>query len=1325
MADGAPGRYGSGWEAAPRPSERHPMKCETCMLAWLSALTLTASAQTFTLTDYTGRGFAPDVVTYSIAVRPTEIPQLRLTDAQGRPVAFQVMASAKAKQSLLSFVTGLPANGDVAFTLERDGKGPLGRSALEVGTEGDALVLANALCAVKVPGPASETFAPPVPAHTLPPPILAFRSGASGAWWGAGKVLSSRGVKARRVTVAARGPAFAEVRYELDYDGGGYYRAVVRLADRTPIVRVTEEYDLGRMASVGKAADREADRDWRTNPGGRVLEKDLWELDLTKGWQPDTVEMAAAWGNGSGGDMGRTVALAEYQTSLLMNAGAYGANRISTFGLFRAADKKAGPDYPGVGVTPLHNGFWRRAMDLEVARSGRDQVILRLPMTRTSPRWVETSPFCVATHEPNKPYTYARRQWGLVLGALPVPVMAGFGKAVACRAYQARLTYGTVGLDRYKDYILDWPDSKLSYPRAFVRVGQIGKYRAALTPDNPLTQCMTERSYALSGNETLVSARAVDYKVSCLDRLIWSALGFAAQSHHVCSDAGRFAAHAEDVLSFPGLPAAKRQALRARLALLTYLFTDPDINGQGSGSHTGNPNMSLARQGWISTVIAMLPDHPLYASWRDYMTQWTAFKFADNMAPAGGWFEPGTYQEWGYQRLIWSLLGLEAMKVRELDRLRAYHLADSEFYLNLLTPYDPRWGARMFPGFGNNATHYASIWLDYAAAVEEARPELAEELRWAWSVNGRQLSDVFAAVPRPWIKPKKPVLASRHFPGFGLVFRAHQGPDETYMLLRSGFLWSHWTVDQGNMSLYSKGAVLLPPQPHTYFGSKFPDHSQENDIRFGHPANQFRYAWPDSNILDYRFGARAQYAWASAGYPAWFITPGITAGFGDGPKLQTGLDQKEGEFWWNRQVVFLVGKTAKSPNYFVFHDTIVGDGRLAQWLNFDLLGRKTSVQAQGNRLAVSTEWPVSLDIAFADQRTLAPDLTEEDQLLNVNGVTWAAAAKGKPVSPNWGRADGEPVDVQKRVFPDIERHVLVRIPAEAGADHFWLAYPKAQGESEPGLERLGTNVVKVTHAEGTDYILLSTSHDQFEGQDVVLEGQAAVLRVAPEGITFALLGGAGRVGYKGQVFAGVGAFERTVPADALKPGVRTLKRDRKETLACAPQLKKHRDRAPGVRKASARDRVEYVVDSATPVTFQEGDVRIDARRALITRGPARVRFAAPEGTYVQLSAGTWAARGVGPFDLTLSTTEMTGTVAGRMRTLVISKPEDIVRPMYEMDKVRWYAGYPDDPAPWHDRPEAQFSLAFGVTDGRHEVNVREWESPPMPPVPERIVLNPK
>jgi hypothetical protein len=1284
-------------------------------------------AQTVTITDYTGRGFAPDLVNYATTVNAREFSKLRLVDNAGQPVPCQLAMPTGKGHATLSFVTDLPANGTVTFTLTRDGKGPVAAGSVQARTEGETLVLANAMMAVRLPAPVVKKFKTPVAASSLPAPILAFRSGADGAWWGAGKVLSDRKVTAWRVKVLQRGTVYADAAYELDYAGGGYYRAVVRVVDRVPMVTVTEEYDLGRMPASTQIDSINPAHNWQSGPGGRVVEPDLWELNLTQGWEPDTVEKATAWGNGGGGDLGSTGPLADFTASILMNAGAYGVNRISVFGLFRAADAKAGKAYPGVGVTPLHNGVWRRAMDLEVARPSAHAVTLRLPMTRTPPRWVETSPFCVAPHDPAKPYTYARRQWGLLLGPLPVPIPARYGDATACRTYQARLTYGTVGLDRYKDYLLDWPSDaaqdKPVSPRVFVQGKRLEKYRAALTPEHPLTMPMTSKSFAISGNPALTNVAAVTHLQRSLQSLILSALGFAAQSHHAACDTGTIMARTEDMLA--GVSAEQRQAIRTRLALLAYLFTEPDITGQGSGSHTGNPNMSLARQGWISTAIALLPAHPMYAAWRDYMTAWTAFKFADNMAPGGGWFEPGTYQEWGYQRMIWSLLGLEAMQVKDLERVRAYHLANSDFYLNLLTPLDPRWGARMIPGFGNNATHYTSMWLDAAAAVESAQPEVAAELMWAWHANGTQLSDAMTGMARPWIQPKEPALGSRYFPGFGLVFRAHQGPEETYMLLRSGFLWSHWTVDQGNVALYSKGAVLLPPQPYTYFSSQLPEHSQYNDLRFGHPANEFRYAWPDSNILDYRFGQRAQYAWASAGYPAWFITPGITAGFGAGPKLQEGLMQREGEFWWNRQVAFLVGKSAKSPNYFVFHDTVKGEGKLAQWFNLDLLGRTANVQAQGNRLAVSTEWPVSLDIAFADGRTLAPQCTEEDQLLNVHssiyGPTWAANTRGRAISPNWGRSDGKPAEQgttpQTLKVPDLERHVLVRIPAEPGADHFWLAYPKAPGETAPSLERLAPNVVKVTHAEGTDYILLSPTHDRFAKGEVVLEGQGAVLRVAPDAVTFALLGGAGRVGYQGQFFTGTGGFERTIPLSALQPGVQAIADSPGETLPCSPTLKGHQAVTPAVQKATQGDVTEYLVSAAAPISFREGDVKLEARQALVCRGPASVRFAVPEEVYAELTVGKLAVRGVGPFDLTLSATTVTGTVAGRMRTLVLSKPDGLVRPMYLMDGVRWYAGYPDDPAPYRGRSEAQFSLAFGVTEGKHTIEVREWASPEMPPVP--------
>jgi hypothetical protein len=94
-------------------------------------------------------------------------------------------------------------------------------------------------------------------------------------------------------------------------------------------------------------------------------------------------------------------------------------------------------------------------------------------------------------------------------------------------------------------------------------------------------------------------------------------------------------------------------------------------------------------------------------------------------------------------------------------------------------------------------------------------------------------------------------------------------------------------------------------------------------------------------------------------------------------------------------------------------------------------------------------------------------------------------------------------------------------------------------------------------------------------------------------------------------------------------------------------------------------------------------------------------------------------RGVGPFDLTFTSDKITGTVDGPIRTLVTTWPENIRRPMFHMDGNRWYAGWADDHSIVKGTPAPQFGIAFGVTAGKHTVEVSEWTYPALPPVPTR------
>ena len=197
--------------------------------------------------------------------------------------------------------------------------------------------------------------------------------------------------------------------------------------------------------------------------------------------------------------------------------------------------------------------------------------------------------------------------------------------------------------------------------------------------------------------------------------------------------------------------------------------------------------------------------------------------------------------------------------------------------------------------------------------------------------------------------------------------------------------------------------------------------------------------------------------------------------------------------------------------------------------------------------------------------------------------------------------------------------------------------------------------------------------------------------------------------------------------------------------------------APGVTKVVTAESTDYVFLSTTPLTFtgegiefagQAGAVRIPktgeptlvlcrgsriAYKGKTVTGPASaepsiiaegdtVRFIAPAPVYVKLTHGNVGVRGVGPFDLTFTPAGITGKVDGDIRTIVTTWPDQIIRPMYHMDGVRWYAGFADEHSIIKGTTAPQFSLAIGVSAGSHTVKISEWEWPEMPPAPARAMV---
>lgn len=1275
-----------------------------------------SAERTLTLRDDTGRGFAPDLVTY--AVDGANAKRLRVFDSADRPVASQV-SEAEQGEALLAFVTDLAPGATTTFTVRDDG-GDVPATAVDIRTEGDALVLANGLLAVKVPVAQTRTYAEPIAASSLPAPILGFRTGDSG-WLGAGAIKTERQVKAWRVAVVEQGPVFVDVRYELEWAEGGYYRAHIRVIDRVPLVKVREEFDLGKLDG-----------------------SDFWELDLAAGWQPEQLEIASTAGNGAV-DQGSIMPLERLGLTpdpinsqfSLTPGNAWGVR--SHLGLMRTADLPAlepgaqmaeGRPAPWlVGFAPLHKGDWRRLITVEIRRRDKDDLRLGLPMTLRRADWPrdcasETSPFAFKTHDPNLSATYGRRVWGLVLGApdLRPKVEARMAPAKAIMA--ARLLYGVVGLDRYKDFILDWEEGEtVAYPRVFIPQDKLELYRQTYT-QSPLAADLAQW-YCLTGDAAKAQARLETLK-NRLGHFAYYMLCTPTSGHH--HQIEWVVQLADDVLSWPELPDEDRRWIRRRLALLAYLHMEPDHSGQGSGDHAGPANMGLARQMYFPLYVAMLPDHPMYDAWKQYANDTVLYHLGVNQAPGGGWSEYGAaYHFHGYKALHRGMAGLIAMQVEDLDAILAYNRANWEYVLNTLSAPDPQWFCRVVPGLANSATGFWDELIEAVATVAEVDPQLAAEIKWAWQENGgggAGKHELCEGLERPWIAPRAPVLRSTVLPGIGMHFRAHQGPRETWMWLRSGYFWGHWTEDQGHMIMQSKGAVMLPMQPFQYwFWTE--DWDRHNLLRFGHPNNMLPHAWPDANVLEATVGSTAEYAWASTGFPDWYIAPGAAPEWGGlvgAPrKLDEGGTQTQGAFWWDRQIVFLKGETAMAPNYFVVQDSMQGAGRLASWMFWNFLGREEDVATEAKRIRVDTKFDAQLELHFAEA-IAAPAMREEDQVLPLGTVPqlyqpWYELVKGKTISPHWFHSDTDTGPDGRRFVnlprqeptvgyrserpPNREEHVFLRIPGQSGRNYLYVMYPKAASEDSPEVTPLADGVIQVRTAAGTDTVFAHPHGVHYAEGDVLCDGVAGAIRVTDAHVTLALLAGTGRIGYKGYVLSGTAPLERTVALADLEAAAI-------KAATVVPDLPPREGDI-----VIANDRIQPV---------QEGPVRGVARRAVVRRDGQTIRFIVPTGDYAMLTVGTVGIRGVGPFDLTFTPTGISGTVQGGTRTLVATWPRDVVRPAYRLNGKRYFAQMADDHSIGKGADTPQFALAFGVTDGEHRVEIGEWTYPVLPPRPPRQAL---
>ena len=1202
-----------------------------------------------------GRDWPATLVTYSLSLPAGRAwpGRVRLLDAADRPQPVQLwrvrrhpdgsLASAR-----VSFRAALPRGGHYRYRLV-SGRPAGAESAPSARRRSGYLVLGNDVTALRLRAPGTRIFAPALRPVSDPGqarrragrmegaglafgPVAGIRL-ADGRWVGDSYFAAGPDGAAPRVTgyssrVVEQGPLFVEARIEFRFEGGGAYRLTARLLAHDPVIRLDEQVDLGATSLPAGPIDLVL------SLGGGA--RDRWRPDAAFLLAPNRRDRAPAL----------EAALARHgltprgaSVTIPAPAGAQVVAELTSqepwgpwadyVGLVETGALAARRDAPMVAVVPLHAGTWRAAHAVDRPRPR----IVALPggavALRSSLR-AEPHPqnlLHTGEFDPEVGLTGVRRLWGLVAGSFEY-----HDQLTALRESE-----GFIGLDDYKDWILEWSDDTRA-------ARERPPSDAELREPGPWWQL--HRVWADPGEP-----------------------GRPWATHYRQAEASDWIPAVAARLADPRLPAVERGRLRSAIAALCHLLAEPDFNTRASMAHQGNPNMPINRFFALPFAARLIPDHPMHERWMAVSAEYLRYLLARNVAPGGAWSESTTYFAAGAPTLIHG-----ALVVRDSGRLdpaaRALATDLAAATLRLLTPRDPRFGVRVLPGFGHEGTVVFNHWLPAAALVADRDPELASVLAWAWTQQGRpmggQHDDGFSALTRSLgdlaarARPGaiRGALGSAWLPGFGAVLRAHAGtPGETYLAYRQGYLISHSDANQGDFVLYAEGAPLVAGSVLAY-----PLHQQPGFIRldrefgwhsrprFGDPGDDG--GWPGGGALS---GVHGHF---------WSESVDYVRGAGDWTLAAGG--GPTGTHRWTRQLMLVKSRRPDAPSYVVIHDSVhdpdaggaaaPGAPRLRPWWWYlRTPGTAEQVAPFAGGFVYTSPWGPRLDVHLlgaTDLRLVSRDAVGHGELGGHVARAWRDA--GSPTVA-W---DGNTARVDDAIT------VTRAGPIAPGASMTAVLYPRQADTVPPRIERLGEGAVRVTTARGTDYVFMSRGGKRFRADGVEFEGTAGAVRVDEAGTELLVAEGAGVVVWGGSTLR-VDAPARRLMARAAGPvddAVEVPPPPPTIAFALDPGAGPITPMGPGMWRQRRPDGIAYEFRAAEPLDVAEGGLLFRGTRGglVVDSIAGTVSAVLLEGD--RIGFGGLRVEGTsGPLAVTFHSDRVTGRSDGPARLIRLTVPRGLDR----------------------------------------------------------------
>lgn len=836
---------------------------------------------------------------------------------------------------------------------------------------------------------------------------------ASGQWIGNSLLVGAPSVVSYTVNVTARGPEFEEVVCDINFDDARSWQLRLRLQANEPVVLVDEEFLLNDATS--------------------------FQLLLSPHFSPDSLF---------------------YRFGKAVNSAAEG--KLATWKIPTNYDVTAFVLEPWLHWWEHERqGTWFALYN----EQGSDLLAIasRSPSVWVDPQRIEqraTAQAFLTSDRSGLKWTLAlksgARQW--MISALDkdasLALLRDKNLYQAPLPQQYQIKYSDFPLDRIKDYITQWRGDESDHPRLILTksdvaracrnfqpaLAKLARYRKEpIVPyqmDEPIIYYLCTHDAELGRH---MSNTAVSWVQDAVNMLVRQnsmvTLGFAPHQQTAIATAMNLA---DVIWSSDQLSTELQERLKAQVAVLAYT-----VNRDGYWSpprgFAANPNMTSTVAAYRALLGAMIPAHPIAATWARNGISELKFQLDHWSDEDGGWLEAPHYAMVSYDYILGVFLmahnaGLDDyLYDRRIKKV-------AEWFAKISTPPDSELdGHRHLPPIGNTYMREPTGEFGLIASLwKQKDPEFAANMQWMHQQQGSPpepglggfyptLAGFRQVLLDHSVVAKAPAYQSEIFPHTGVVLRNHFPSNrETQLYLIAGTNHAHYDQDSGSFTLWGKGRLI---------------------------ANDFGYEGympaDDHNMI------------VASNAPGDAIMQ--VAEFSPGPRLDYVRGEKSDN--WSRQIAFIKDPDPLGPNYFVVSDSVKTPGSAVWrlWLTAD----QVTTGAQ-SAVAIGKE-DVDTNVYFV--RPAGVSLTTEQRTHQTSGIT--AGVYGTVSTRQTG--------------------LIATI--DGGAGLTTVIYPRLKVEGAPTVTELAEGkVIKVQSGFGTDYIFLSSAPFPYQDRDVSFTGTVGLVQ---------------------------------------------------------------------------------------------------------------------------------------------------------------------------------------------------------------------------------------